>query len=169
MSCLKEADTLKHRNPIVATMHKKDHNQLWNGLLQHKYDLFWSINRRLMVPDNPERYSSNSPSEPVKPLPTEKNEYFRHIPFRLYIVSTQTGSTDIAPVFHQKLVKPVDSDGEPTLFRDLLIQVLGKESLLDKYRFVTQGIEPVLNTPLQWMSEHMSFLDNFLHIIAFDK
>lgn len=26
------------------------------------------------------------------------------------------------------------------------------------------GIEPMLETPLQWLSEHMSYPDNFLHI-----
>ena len=162
MSCLKEADALKHRNPIVATMQKKDHNQLWNGLLQHKYELFWSINRRLMVPDNADtndiEYNAHAHSI---------GDYFRHIPFRLYVISGQ--NNDISPMFHQKLIKPLQNDGSPTLFSDLLIQVFGKDAILERYRFVTQGIEPVLNTPLQWMSEHLSFLDNFLHIIAFDK
>lgn len=32
MSCLKEADVLKHRGQIVSNMQKKDHNQLWLGL-----------------------------------------------------------------------------------------------------------------------------------------
>jgi len=26
------------------------------------------------------------------------------------------------------------------------------------------GIEPMLETPIQWLSEHMSYPDNFLHI-----
>ena len=30
---------------------------------------------------------------------------------------------------------------------------------------VTQGIKPDLDTPLQWMSEHLSYPDNFLHIV----
>lgn len=29
---------------------------------------------------------------------------------------------------------------------------------------VIQGIQPPLNTPLQWLSEHVSYPDNFLHI-----
>lgn len=32
MSCIKEADVLKHRGQIVSSMQKKDHNQLWLGL-----------------------------------------------------------------------------------------------------------------------------------------
>lgn len=30
----------------------------------------------------------------------------------------------------------------------------------------THGISPPLETPLQWMSEHMSYPDNFLHLIV---
>lgn len=32
MSCIKEADVLKHRSHVVSNMQKKDHNQLWLGL-----------------------------------------------------------------------------------------------------------------------------------------
>lgn len=44
------------------------------------------------------------------------------------------------------------------------------EKLIDvrlfKYRFVSHGIEIPLDTPLQWLSEHLSYPDNFLHICA---
>lgn len=52
MSCLKEADVLKHRGQVVSRMQKKDHNQLWLGLVNDKFDQFWSVNRRLMEPTN---------------------------------------------------------------------------------------------------------------------
>jgi autophagy-related protein 5 len=29
---------------------------------------------------------------------------------------------------------------------------------------VVHGIQPDLETPLQWMAEHLSYPDNFLHI-----
>ena len=29
---------------------------------------------------------------------------------------------------------------------------------------MTQGIEPDIDTPLQWMAEHLSYPDNFLHV-----
>lgn len=50
MSCLKEADVLKHRGQVMSTMQKKDHNQLWLGLVNDKFDQFWAVNRRLMEP-----------------------------------------------------------------------------------------------------------------------
>ena len=31
-------------------------------------------------------------------------------------------------------------------------------------RAMTQGIEPDFDTPLQWMAEHLSYPDNFLHV-----
>lgn len=33
MSCLKEADALKHKGQIISQMQKKDHKQLFLGLL----------------------------------------------------------------------------------------------------------------------------------------
>lgn len=65
MSCLKEADVLKHRGQVVSTMQKKDHNQLWLGLVNDKFDQFWAINRRLMEP-------------------TGDLDGFKHIPLRCY-------------------------------------------------------------------------------------
>ena len=86
MSCLKEADVLKHRGQVVSVMQKKDHNQLWLGLVNgtvyicvkkhifnnltcsiflDKFDQFWAVNRRLM--------------EPIG-----EQEGFKHIPIRCY-------------------------------------------------------------------------------------
>lgn len=65
MSCLKEADVLKHRGQVVSTMQKKDHNQLWLGLVSDKFDQFWAINRRLMET-------------------TADSDGFKHIPIRCY-------------------------------------------------------------------------------------
>lgn len=39
MSCIKEADVLKHRSQVVSSMQKKDHNQLWLGLQNGKISL----------------------------------------------------------------------------------------------------------------------------------
>lgn len=33
-----------------------------------------------------------------------------------------------------------------------------------RYQVVIHSIEPLLETPLQWLSEHLSHPDNFLHI-----
>lgn len=36
MSCIKEADVLKHKTQIATNMQKKDHSQLWLGLQNGK-------------------------------------------------------------------------------------------------------------------------------------
>lgn len=71
MSCLKEADVLKHRGQVVSKMQKKDHNQLWLGLVNDKFDQFWAINRRLMET-------------------TGETEGFKYIPIRCYKEVTET-------------------------------------------------------------------------------
>lgn len=37
MSCVKEADALKHKSQVINEMQKKDHKQLWMGLQNGKY------------------------------------------------------------------------------------------------------------------------------------
>ena len=36
MSCVKEADQIKHGGRVISAMQKKDHNQLWQGLQNGK-------------------------------------------------------------------------------------------------------------------------------------
>ncbi|ROL33062.1 Autophagy protein 5 [Anabarilius grahami] len=67
MSCIKEADALKHKSQVINDMQKKDHKQLWMGLQNDKFDQFWAMNRKLME------------------YPSEEGG-FRYIPFRIYQV-----------------------------------------------------------------------------------
>ncbi|MBN3305702.1 autophagy protein 5 isoform X3 [Amia ocellicauda] len=142
MSSIKEADALKHKGQVINEMQKKDHKQLWMGLQNDKFDQFWAMNRKLME------------------YPTEEGG-FRYIPFRLY----QTMSDR---PFIQKLFRPVTTDGQPNTLGDLLKEVFPAAVTPDdgqkKYHVVIHGIEPMLETPIQWLSEHLSHPDNFLHI-----
>jgi len=133
LSCLKEADILKHKQQIVTNMLKKDHNQLWLGLQNDKFDQFWAINRKLMEV-------------------SDEQNYFKHIPFRCYYNEG----------YIQRLVKPVTDDGNVKTLDDLL-----SELFPDKQVYVrTHGIVLPSDIPLQWMSEHLSYPDNFLHLIV---
>ena len=38
MSCIKEADQIKHGGRVVSSMQKKDHNQLWQGLQNGEFE-----------------------------------------------------------------------------------------------------------------------------------
>lgn len=136
MTTVKEADALKHRGQVISSMQKRDHNQLWLGLQNDKFDQFWSVNSKLMEHTN--------------------EELFRHIPFRIY---------QLDKPFQQKLFQPTGDGGEPTLLRDVIAKLVPKALDRDKkLRVVIQGIEPPMSTPLQWLSEHLSHPDNFLHI-----
>uniref|UniRef100_A0A7N4NYU9 Autophagy protein 5 n=1 Tax=Sarcophilus harrisii TaxID=9305 RepID=A0A7N4NYU9_SARHA len=97
MSCMKEADALKHKSQVINEMQKKDHKQLWMGLQNDKFDQFWAINRKLME------------------YPAEDNG-FRYIPFRIYQATTERP-------FIQKLFRPVAADGQLHTLGDLLKEV----------------------------------------------
>ncbi|KAL8566977.1 hypothetical protein ACOMHN_059777 [Nucella lapillus] len=138
MGTVKEADAMKHRGLVINGMQKKDHKQLWTGVLNDKFDQFWSVNRKLME--------------------SEGEEVFKHIPFRIH-------QPDSLPT--QKLFKPKDDDGEPYTLEHLLKFALTDYDWPEELQFkrvVVQGIEPSLSTPLLWLSEHLSYPDNFLHI-----
>ncbi|CAN7984463.1 unnamed protein product [Ixodes pacificus] len=137
MSTVKEADMLKHRSQVMSSMQKKDHNQLWSGLLNSKFDQFWAVNRKLM-----ERTGG---------------EGFKHIPFRLYMSDC---------TLLQRLITPVTASGEKATLETLLQQVAPHVLTGDGAAFsvVTHGIQVPLDSPLQWMSEHLSYPDNFLHL-----
>ncbi|ERE86262.1 autophagy protein 5 [Cricetulus griseus] len=177
MSCMKEADALKHKSQVINEMQKKDHKQLWMGLQNDRFDQFWAINRKLME------------------YPPEENG-FRYIPFRIYQTTTERP-------FIQKLFRPVAADGQLHTLGDLLKEVcpsavtaedgweaggitkvlrvqcsfrgpnpdpsihIGQLTIAygeKKNQVMIHGIEPMLETPLQWLSEHLSYPDNFLHI-----
>ncbi|XP_006739298.1 autophagy protein 5 [Leptonychotes weddellii] len=142
MSCVKEADALKHKSQVINEMQKKDHKQLWMGLQNDRFDQFWAINRKLME------------------YPAEENG-FRFIPFRIYQTTTERP-------FIQKLFRPVAADGQLHTLGDLLKEVcpsaVAPEDGEKKNQVMIHGIEPMLETPLQWLSEHLSYPDNFLHI-----
>lgn len=87
MSCLKEADVLKHRGQVVSTMQKKDHNQLWLGLVNDKFDQFWAVNRRLMEPSG-------------------DLDGFKYIPIRCYKeVSCSSNRLDFGSLVHSTLIQ----------------------------------------------------------------
>ena len=156
MSTLKEADALKHKGQIIGDMQKRDHKQLWNSLLQDRYEGFWNINTKLMT------YTDNL-------------SYFRYIPFRIYILDKP---------FLQKLFSPYDIEHDKWMTLNDLVQFsliheaqceqLSNEKKIlsiniDDYRVVIHGVQPPLHTPIQWLSEYFSYPDNFLHICLIEK
>ena len=67
----------------------------------------------------------------------------------------------------QRLCKPFAESGAPLTLENLLQSALvvdASEQAVPAGRVITHGIEVPLDTPLQWMSEHLSYPDNFLHL-----
>uniref|UniRef100_A0A673JH48 Autophagy protein 5 n=1 Tax=Sinocyclocheilus rhinocerous TaxID=307959 RepID=A0A673JH48_9TELE len=108
----------------------------------YKFDQFWAMNRKLME------------------YPTDEGG-FRYIPFRIY----QTMSDR---PFIQKLFRPVSPEGHTLTLGDLLKELFPAAICVEdepkRFQVMIHGIEPLLETPIQWLSEHLSHPDNFLHI-----
>lgn len=143
MATIKEADYLKHRSQVINSMQKREHRQLWLGLQNDKFDQFWAINRKLMECGE---------------------ELFKYIPFRIHLADR--------PLI-QKLFRPVAENGQLALLRDLLEgqmpSALDNHNGQQVYKVLIQGIEVPLDTSLQWLSEHFSYPDNFLHMVVISK
>ncbi|XP_072152484.1 autophagy protein 5 isoform X2 [Bemisia tabaci] len=99
MSSVKEADALKHRGQVISVMQKKDHNQLWLGLQNDKFDQFWAINKKLME-------MASGESE------------FKHIPIRFYCGNN---------AFIQKLIRPINDDGKRKTLRAVIEDIFPTE------------------------------------------
>lgn len=178
ISTIKEADTLKHRGDIMSSLQKKDHNMLWTGLVNNRFDQFWSVNQRLMSTDSGE--TSKSPSKEAPSSTSPIKGYFRSIPIRVYLPDKNPQN------YIQKLVKPVNESGSVTLLDfmrqlNLFPSVTSSTSSHDtsclegdtndskiqfpsNIRVLTHGMEVPLESPLQWMSQHLSYPDNFIHL-----
>ena len=83
---------------------------------------------------------------------------FKHIPIRMY-------QTD--RLLSLKLVKPTKTCDNGSECWTTLADLLKEYFISENYdKVVTQGIQPDLETPLQWLAEHLSYPDNFLHVIV---
>jgi len=119
-------------------MQKKEHKQLFQSLVNEKFDAFWSVNLKLM-----ER------------LPGEAG--FRNIPYRVHRQDHP---------YAQKPFQPFSSNtGQVNTLGDLVQHALPDVcDLSTRWRIVIHGTEVPLESHVQWLSEHMSHADNFLHV-----
>ncbi|KAJ8026560.1 Autophagy protein 5 [Holothuria leucospilota] len=109
----------------------------------NKFDQFWTINRRLMERTN--------------------EEPFRSVPLRIYQPDT---------MYIQRLCKAVADTGEPLNLGHVLGNILPKKfdnSESSSHQALIHGVEVPMETPVQWLSEHLSHPDNFLHIVVLKK
>lgn len=143
MATIKEADYLKHKSQVINSMQKKEHNQLWLGLQNDKFDQFWAVNKKLM---------------------DTKNEPFKFIPIRFYKLDSST--------MIQRLIKPIGENGEIRTFGEVLNELFPEdftEEKTFKFKTIIHGLQPPLETPIHWLSEHLSYPDNFLHFTLLEN
>ncbi|WAR08600.1 ATG5-like protein [Mya arenaria] len=107
---------------------------------KNMFDQFWPINKKLM---------ENTDEESIK-----------YIPFRIY--QSETG-------FIQKLFRPFSEEGQEHTLDDLIKHVLPDLDEDGNKRVLIQGIEVPGETPILWLSEHLSYPDNFLHICVVNQ
>jgi autophagy-related protein 5 len=118
-------------------MQKKEHKQLFQSLVNDKFDSFWSVNRKLM---------EKSPGETG----------FRNIPFRIHQVDHPYTQVPFQPT--------AVGSGQPNTLGDLIQHALPDIDLACGWRVIIHGIEIPLDSQVQWLSEHLSHADNFLHV-----
>lgn len=159
---MKEADALKHSSTVVNSLQKHETAQLWMALQNDKFDQFWLINRRLM------EHLDGKP--------------FKSIPFRLYPAKSRgdcfiqhnvKSCQLVTPPASEQEQQPDDQDSAPErrqssskqcTLSNLLETCRGPNDLTPAC-IILHGTQVPLETPLQWLSENMSYADNFLHLV----
>jgi autophagy-related protein 5 len=165
-SRLKEADCVKHKSEVIQSLTPQEFGQIWKGFSENNYDEFWAVNKKMML-------STRSEREP-----------FKNIPFCIYQISpciirhcsSLLVFQDGKAVF-QRLLTPYKSKSTPAGGGDLVENTLGDVLQLYSSSFpisqehcvLIHGIEISPQTPIQWLSENLSYPDSFLHICVVHK
>ncbi|CAO3650802.1 unnamed protein product [Cunninghamella echinulata] len=151
MSMIKEADFLRHGSTKkVMNLSKSDQSQLWQALSSESYDDFWSVNQHIL---------------------DSKGSSLRNVPIRLYLPKQ-------SPVI-QDIVSFTKENGDDYLLSDILKQLLpnlsiystsSNDSVQQQNILVkVHGIQLPLHTPIKWASDHLSYPDNFLHLVIYNN
>lgn len=141
INCLKEAVFARNANAkSVMSLSKPESTKIWEGLSSHNFEMFWSVNEKLISP------SSGPP---------------RCVPIRLYVPST--------PRVIQQPISPLLPDSkEPQTLGTALNRLL-PELFLSKRtpvlaRPVVHGVVVGMSTPLLELAQVAIYPDGFLHI-----
>eukprot|EP00730_Choanoeca_flexa_P019119 TRINITY_DN9331_c0_g1_i1.p1 TRINITY_DN9331_c0_g1~~TRINITY_DN9331_c0_g1_i1.p1 ORF type:complete len:215 (+),score=25.63 TRINITY_DN9331_c0_g1_i1:35-679(+) len=146
---LKEANYIKyHRLDMEVVRNRSSTNKLWSALLHDDYD----------------KYSAASVE-----LQGDASVWYNSIPFMAYVVSRQSDQVTIKETI-QEPFPTSDDDGVAWTLRDLLIWLLpdvfvGTAPTGIDERVLIHGVSPPLDTPVQWLAQHLPYPDSFVHMI----
>lgn len=135
---LKEANYLKHGdNSRTNDLSLQQQDDMWEAIKTNDAALFWTVNTTL--------------------TPAES---FRNVPVRV----CRAGKPMIQePIAHWK-----EGTESLTTLGDVLHQTLPQwfaaADAEARVHVVVQGVEPLLHTPISWLSFHCSHPDNFLYV-----
>lgn len=147
-NALKEANYLKHGDGgRVNKLSLDDSNNLWNGLVRHEFDTFWSANDKLVC----------ALADDLKSVPLRICE--RDRPATQVLFEPLAGSNNnnahrsladlLRSVFPDRFANLLDTapnNGQPVLA-------------------LVQGVAPPLATSVFWLATHFAHPDNFLYIV----
>lgn len=140
---VKEAAYIKHGSSQIDGLQKsEDKHNLWMGVYSQNFEQFRKVNERLMT-----RKQTDV-------------SWFKRAPVRLYILQKDREMMILQEPFHM-----LSTDGTGTIhtLKDLLVHMFHP---VVPQQILLHGIEPPLNTPMQWLTEHCSYPDSFLHIVV---
>jgi len=138
MNVLKEANHLKHGDNTKINSLSVEQDDLWEGLRENNYELFWKVNNKLTA-------DSNS---------------LKNIPIRICQVDQPIVQEPISPFDENGNQRTLGS-----VLNQILPQIF--ESSTDfpsNFKFLIHGITPPLETPIIWLSQNFSYPDNFLYV-----
>lgn len=146
VSQLKQASFIKHgTSQAEGLQSESDRKQLWLGLANDDYEQFRGVNEKLMTPKG--------------------GNWFKRAPFRIYMVTLAVLSDPMARVTVIDQPYPtIRDDGTPQTLADLL-EHLELNRATAPGVVTLHGVSPPLDTPLQWLAEHLPYPDNILHLV----
>jgi len=140
---IKESNFIKNGDSSkIYDLSVNDTTDLWEGVKNNDLNQYWKSNYKLI----PELSS------------------LKYIPVRIFQIGTTQNISWI-----QSPVSPIDDKGNYRTLKDLISEIVPSlEPLIQesKATIMIQGISPSLDTPILWLSENLSYPDNFLYIIV---
>ncbi|EGC33469.1 hypothetical protein DICPUDRAFT_80751 [Dictyostelium purpureum] len=188
---IKQGDINKFNNLTI-----NQSNDLWDGLKNHDYDKFWSVNKKF-APNSYKEYKNipirliinyKPPVQELIPVYDGENStteitlenLFSKIPYDsvsslFNYISNSNNTGNLSPPLSpsDRNSAEVDNNIENSINQSSLPPSAEYSNLLQfmkacgiKYRI--QGIEPPLDSSAVWLYEYFSHPDNFIYITLFD-